>query len=111
VKTFRRLLSGEDVTQLVLRLGLLSLLVVWTFYLIRPFVPILTWANVLAVAFNPVFVLFARILVGRPKLAAPILTVINLAIVIGPAAWLGLGAVEGGKDFAGQLTAGEVAVP
>ena len=97
--------------QLVIRLGLLALLIVWTFVLIRPFVPILVWAAVLAVALNPMFVALAKILGGRPKLAAVILTLINLAIVIGPAAWLGLGAVDGIKDLAGQLTAGELAIP
>ncbi|WP_247312005.1 AI-2E family transporter [Bradyrhizobium sp. 141] len=111
MKTLRQLLTGEDVIQLVIRLGLLALLIVWTFYLIRPFVTILVWALVLAVAFNPVFVLLARILGGRAKLAAAILTAINLAIVIGPAAWLGLGAVEGIRDFAGELAAGDLAIP
>lgn len=97
--------------QLVIRLGLLALLIAWTFFLIRPFVTILAWAFVLAVALNPVFILLAKILGGRPKLAAAILTAVNLCIVIGPAAWLGLGAVEGITDFAGQLIAGELAVP
>jgi predicted PurR-regulated permease PerM len=36
---------------------------------------------------------------------------INLAIVIGPATWLGLGAVEGIKKIAGQLDTGELVVP
>ncbi|MCJ9699524.1 MULTISPECIES: AI-2E family transporter [unclassified Bradyrhizobium] len=111
MKTLRQLLTGEDVIQLVIRLGLLALLIVWTFYLVRPFVTILVWALVLAVAFNPVFVLLAKILGGRAKLAAVILTAINLAIVIGPAAWLGLGAVDGIRAFAGELAAGDLAIP
>jgi predicted PurR-regulated permease PerM len=97
--------------QLVIRLGLLALLIIWTFVLIRPFVPILAWAAVLAVALNPVFTMLAKILGGRPKLAAVILTLICLAVLIGPAAWLGLGAVEGTKDLARQLTAGELEIP
>jgi predicted PurR-regulated permease PerM len=97
--------------QLVIRLGLLALLIIWTFVLIRPFVPILAWAAVLAVALNPVFMMLAKILGGRPKLAAVILTLICLAVLIGPAAWLGLGAVEGTKDLARQLTAGELEIP
>ncbi|WP_177234297.1 AI-2E family transporter [Bradyrhizobium sp. cf659] len=111
MKTLRQLLTGEDVIQLVIRLGLLALLIVWTFYLIRPFVTILVWALVLAVALNPAFVLLAKILGGRTRLAAVLLTVVNLAIVIGPAAWLGLGAVDGIKDFADELAAGDLAIP
>ena len=111
VRTLRQLLSAEEIVQLVIRLGLLALLIFWTLVLIRPFVPILAWSVVLAVALNPVFERLAKILGGRPKLAATILTVISLAIVIGPATWIGLGAVEGTKDIAEQLTSGEVVVP
>ncbi len=111
MKAIRQLFTAEDTIQLVIRLGLLAVLIVWTFVLIRPFVTILAWAFVLAVAFNPLFVLLSNSLGGRPKLAAGILTAINLAIVIGPAAWLGLGALDGIKDFAQQVSAGELAIP
>jgi len=111
LKTLRQYWPGEDIIQLAVRLGLLVLLIYWTFVLIRPFVPILAWSIVLAVAFYPVFRLLARLLGGRPKLAAVILTVINLAIVIGPATWLGLSAIEGVKQFSGDLTAGNFVVP
>lgn len=35
----------------------------------------------------------------------------NLAVVIGPATWLGMGAVDGITDLAAQVTAGELHVP
>jgi predicted PurR-regulated permease PerM len=111
LKTARQFRSGEDLIQLAIRLGLLAFLIYWTFVLIRPFVPILVWSIVLAVALYPVFGLLARLLGGRPRLAAAILTVVNLGIVIGPATWLGLSAVEGVKDFAANLSAGNLMVP
>src|SRR5258707_4381596 len=111
LKTLRQFLSGEDVIQLAIRLGLLALLIIWTFILIRPFVPILAWSAVLAVAFYPVFSWLAKFLGGRLKTAAAILTVINLGIVIGPATWLGLSAVEGVRELAGELSSGDLVVP
>lgn len=111
MKTLRQYLPGDDVIQLAIRLGLLALLIYWTFVLMRPFVPILAWSIVLAVALYPVFSLISRLLGGRPRLAAAILTMINLGIVIGPATWLGLSAVEGVKDLAGYLATGTLAVP
>jgi predicted PurR-regulated permease PerM len=111
LKTIRQLGSGEDLIQLAIRLGLLAFLIYWTFVLIRPFVPILAWSIVLAVALYPVFHLLSRLLGGRPRLAAVILTVINLMIVIGPATWLGLSAVEGVKEVAARLSAGNLMVP
>jgi predicted PurR-regulated permease PerM len=111
LKTLRQLLSGEDVIQLAIRLGLLAFLIYWTFVLIRPFVPILAWSAVLAVAFYPVFSWLAKSLGGRPRTAAAILTVINLGIVIGPATWLGLSAVDGVRELAGKISAGDLVVP
>jgi predicted PurR-regulated permease PerM len=111
LRTIRQLLAGEDEIQLAVRLALLALLVYWSFVVVRPFVPILAWSVVLAVALYPVFNWLSRLLGNRPKLAAAVVTVINLVIVIGPATWLGLGAVEGFRDFAEQLSAGTVAIP
>jgi predicted PurR-regulated permease PerM len=111
LKTLRQYLPGDDVIQLAIRLGLLAFLIYWTFVLIRPFVPILVWSIVLAVALYPVFGLLARLLGGRPRLAAAILTVVNLGIVIGPATWLGLSALEGVREFAASLSAGNLVVP
>lgn len=111
LKTVRQLRAGDDVVQLLVRLGLLALLIFWTFVLIQPFATILVWALVLAVALNPVFILLAKILGDRPKLAAATITIVILIVIVGPAAWLGVGAVEGIKDFAGQLGAGDLAVP
>jgi predicted PurR-regulated permease PerM len=111
LRTLRQLLSGENVIQLAIRLALLAFLIYWTIVIIRPFIPILAWSLVLAVAFYPVFRWLAKALGGRPKLAATVLTLINLAIVIGPATWLGLGAVEGIRELAERLSGGNLLVP
>jgi predicted PurR-regulated permease PerM len=108
LNTLRQLVSAEKVIQLVIRVGLLALLIVWTFLIIRPFVPILTWSAVIAVAFHPVFSWLAKRLGGRPRTAATILTLIMLGIVIGPAAWLGLSAVDGIRDLASQIGTGDL---
>lgn len=111
LKRLRQLLSGDDVIQLVIRLGLLALLIYWTIVLIRPFIPILAWSIVLAVALYPVFKILSKILGDRPRLAAIILTALNLTIVIGPATWLGLSAVDGLREFATNLGSGNLIVP
>ncbi|MBP0113430.1 AI-2E family transporter [Bradyrhizobium vignae] len=108
MKTLRQLLSAEDIVQFVIRLGLLGLLILWTFIVIRPFVPILCWSAVLAVAFHPVFAWLAGRLGGSPRTASAVLTLVTLGIVIGPAAWLGLSAVEGIRDLAGQIGSGDL---
>jgi len=111
LRPIRQLLAGEDEIQLAVRLALLALLVYWSFVVLRPFVPILAWSVVLAVALYPVFRWLSDVLGNRPKVAAAALTLVNLGIVIGPATWLGLGAVDGLHHFAAQLSAGTLTIP
>ncbi len=111
LRVFRESQSGEQIVQLAIRLGLLAFLLYWSFILIRPFIPILAWSLVLTVALFPAFSLLSAYLGDRPKLAALIITLVNLAIVIGPATWLGLGLIDGLRSFAAQLSAGTLSIP
>jgi predicted PurR-regulated permease PerM len=111
LRTLRQLFSGEDVIQHAIRIALLAFLIYWAFVIVRPFVPILAWSVVLAVALYPVYGGLAKILGGRPKLAASIITIVNLGIIVGPATWLGLSAAEGVKEIAGEVSAGDLAIP
>ncbi len=97
--------------QLAVRLTLLAFLLYWSFVLVRPFIPMLAWAVVLTVALYPPYDRLALHLGGRRKLAAAIVTIISLLIIIGPVAWLGVGVIDGLRDFAGKLDAGTLAIP
>src|ERR1700742_1630412 len=110
-RIFRQNMSGDEITQLALRLGMLAFLVYWSFVLVRPFIPILVWSMVLTVALYPSYDWLSVHLGGRPKLAAATITVIILAIIIGPVTWLGFGLVDGLQDIASELDAGTLAVP
>jgi predicted PurR-regulated permease PerM len=107
----RQTTSGGKVIQLAVRLGLLAFLVYWSFVLVRPFIPILAWSMVLTVALYPAYNWLSVHLGDRPKLAAAIITVISLAIIIGPVTWLGYGVIDGVQDFARELDAGALDIP
>jgi len=102
---------GEEVIQIAIRLGLLALLIYWSFILLEPFIPILAWSVVLAVALYPVFDWLSGHLGHRPRIAAALLTVVVLAVFLGPAAWLGLGLVDGVRSISDQLTSGNLTIP
>jgi predicted PurR-regulated permease PerM len=110
MKVFRQTRSGDEITQLAVRLGLLAFLLYWSFVIVRPFIPILAWSMVLTVALYPTYNWLSVHLGGRPKLASVIITVINLAIVIGPMTWLGLGLIDGLQHFAAELSAGTLTI-
>ncbi|HUN97497.1 MAG TPA: AI-2E family transporter [Bradyrhizobium sp.] len=103
--------SGDAVIHTAIRLVLLALLVYWSFVLLRPFLPILIWSIVLAVALYPFFDWLSSHLGHRPRLAAILTTLIVLAVFLGPATWLGIGLVDGLKDISDQLTSGDLVLP
>ena len=80
--------------ELTIRLGVLGLLLFFSFLLVRPFISIAIWSVVLTVALYPVYSSIVDLLGGRRRLAAAVLTLFSLLIVIGPATWLVLGLIE-----------------
>jgi len=111
LRAFRESRSGEEVIQLAIRLGLLAGLIFWCFVLVRPFIPVLAWSVVLAVALDPLYAWLSDHLGRRPRLAAGLITVVAVAIVIGPATWLGVGLIEGLRSISDQLSADTLTLP
>jgi predicted PurR-regulated permease PerM len=96
---------------LLIRLGFLGLLANWSLLLVRPFLTVVIGSAVLAAALFPVFDWIATRLGARRKLAALLLTILNLLIVTGPVTWLGLGLIENLHTLAERLDAGTLSVP
>jgi predicted PurR-regulated permease PerM len=97
--------------QLTIRLGVLGLLLYWSFLLIRPFVTIAVWSAVLTVALYPAYNWMVYWLGGRRRLAAALLTLVCLLVVIGPATWLVLGLIDSLRTLSSQLDLSTVAAP
>jgi predicted PurR-regulated permease PerM len=101
-------LSAEAV-DIAIRLGLLALLIFWSWQIVAPFLTILVWSAILAVALYPLFDRLKTWL-NRPKLAATVVTLLCLSVVVAPVAWLGYGLVNGAEFVAKKLEAG-ISVP
>jgi predicted PurR-regulated permease PerM len=97
--------------EVALHLGLVGILLYWTFILIKPFIPIGVWSVVLTVALYPVFDWLRTRLGGRSSLAAAAITILGLLIVLGPATWLGIGLIEGSRTIIQRIEHGELTVP
>jgi predicted PurR-regulated permease PerM len=99
------------VIQIAIRLGLLALLIYWSFLLLKPFIPILAWSAVLAVALYPIYDWLSEHLGHRPRIAAAVMTLVVLAVFLGPATWLGFGLVDGLLSISDQLTSADLTIP
>jgi len=97
--------------ELTIRLGVLGLLLYWSFFLIHPFITIAIWSVVLTVALYPVYDWMADRLGGRRRLAAALITLLSLLIVIGPATWLALGLIDSLRTLSDRLDLSILALP
>lgn len=101
----------DDVFELIARLGLFALLLFWAAVLIRPFVFLALWSLILTVTLYPAFDWTARVLGGRRKLAAAIVTALALAVFTGPVIWLGSSLMTALTTLSERLGAGTITIP
>lgn len=97
--------------ELALRLGILAVLLYWSFLLVRPFITIAIWSVVLTVALYPAYDRAVSWLGGHRRLAAALLTFVTLLIVIGPATWLVLSLIESLRTLSDKLDLSALALP
>ena len=97
--------------ELTVRLGVLGLLLYFSFLLVRPFISIAIWSVVLTVALYPVYEWMVHLLGGRRRLAAALLTLLTLLIVIGPATWLAFGLIDSLRILSERLDPSALALP
>jgi predicted PurR-regulated permease PerM len=103
--------SNEAFVVLAIRLVCLGLLAYWALILIRPFLTIIVWSIIIAVALYPIFEWLSAKLYGRRALAAITITLLSLLVIFGPATWLGLSLAESVQILSARFSEGTIAVP
>ena len=94
-----------------IRIGLIALLVIWCFEVVRPFIQPIVWGIILAIAIHPVHLSLCRVMGGRRRLSATILVVGCLLLLIVPSVMITTSLVESATELAGKLEEGEIKVP
>jgi predicted PurR-regulated permease PerM len=103
--------AGPFAVEPVLRVAALGLLLYACVLLLLPFISILVWSVVVAVALNPVFKWISVGVGGRPRLAAVLVTLLGLIVVIGPATWLTLGLIESARAIYDHFDLAKMSLP
>ena len=76
--------AALNVIEVAIRLGLLTLLAVWCFLIVAPFILPVMWGIIIAVAIYPLFTKLKSALGGRNKLASTVYILLALALFITP---------------------------
>jgi len=99
------------VLEAAIRIGLLVLLVVWCFNIVRPFILPVLWGAIFAVALYPFFLKLQTMLGGRTKLAATLMTLVALALLIIPTVILSQSLVENAQKLSTEIEAETLTIP
>jgi predicted PurR-regulated permease PerM len=86
--------SNDELLLLAIRIVCLGFLGYWSLILIRPFLTIIVWSMIIAVALYPIFDWLSVKLYGHRALAAIAITILSLLVMLGPATWLALSLAE-----------------
>jgi predicted PurR-regulated permease PerM len=80
-------LRFEKLVDTIVRLAVLFFLLGWCFTILRPFVLVLIWSAVIAIAIAPLHIIFTKMFRNRKALAAVVLTILMLSVLIIPS-WM-----------------------
>ena len=94
-----------------IHIGLAVLLTTACLLILRPFVPLVTWGIIIAVAAYPSFKRLEALLGGRGTLAAAIFTLILLTLLIVPVVLLAGTLVDGVQTMATHFRDGTLVIP
>jgi predicted PurR-regulated permease PerM len=94
-----------------IHVGLVVLLLYWCFQIGRPFIGIIVWGIIIAVAIHPGYNWLKSALGGSGRLAATLITLLALIILLVPTYMLSGSLIESAKDYSAHLDAGTLSVP
>jgi predicted PurR-regulated permease PerM len=101
----------EKIVDILIRLGLLALLVMWCFDILRPFILILIWAVVIAIAVYPIHQIVMKLFRGRKALSVIVITIIMLSIIIIPSTMIIYSLYDGINHIREMYVSGKPLIP
>jgi predicted PurR-regulated permease PerM len=96
---------------LAIRIVCLGFLAYWSLILIRPFLTIIVWSIIIAVALYPIFDWLSAKFYGHRALAASVITILSLLVMLGPATWLALSLADTVRKLLARLGDGTLTFP
>jgi predicted PurR-regulated permease PerM len=101
----------KPVLEMAIKLGVIFILVFWCFRIVEPFVLLMCWGIIVAIALHPIFLKLRSILGGSSKLSATLLVLILVSSLIIPTIMLTESLVEGAQTLAHAGESGDLQIP
>ena len=92
-------------------IGLVGLILFWCFRIGRPFLEIIAWGIIIAVAIHPIYDRLKSALGGRGRLAATLITLLALILLLVPTFMLSESLIGTMQEYSAQLEEGTLRMP
>lgn len=99
------------IIEVAIRLALTFIIVVLCFKIIEPFIILVVWGIIIAVAIFPLYTKLTLALGGRDKLAATLYTLLTLALLVGPSAMVSSSIISTSSHLAVSFNEGTLTIP
>src|SRR5210317_866726 len=103
--------STAQAIEIAIRLGLIFLILAWCLQILTPFISIIVWGAIIAVALYKPFLKLVDKLGGRKKLAVVLVAVLGIAIILIPVISLSSSMVDSATKLGTQVSEGTLHVP
>lgn len=100
--------STAQAIEIAIRLGLIFLILAWCLRILTPFISIIAWAAIIAVALHVPFLKLVEKLGGRKKLAVTLFALIGIAIILVPIISLSSSMIDGTTKLGTQISEGTI---
>ena len=94
-----------------LRLGFIALLFVMSYLILKPFIGIVLWAIIIAVALFPLHKKFSKLLGNRGKLSVTLIVILGITLIVIPSIMFTASTVDSLKTFSESMEKGMLTVP
>jgi predicted PurR-regulated permease PerM len=94
-----------------IHIGLVVLLLFWCFKIGQPFLQMIVWGIIIAVAIHPAYVRLKSALGGRGRLAATLITLLALIFLLVPTYLLSESLINSAREYSAHLKEGTLSVP
>lgn len=95
----------------IIKIAILGILVLWTFFLLKPFLVPIIWGIILAIAIEPFFRKIVKLLGGKRSLAAVLFLVATFVLLVIPTLFLVMDSIDTVQSLTEQMKDRPLVIP
>lgn len=104
--------TSQNPTDIYIKIVILTILLIWSFLIVKPFITIIIWSVLVAVALYPFYMKVINLFKGKKKsLVTGLFIFLLLAIIVTPTISLTKSIVSSSMNFKKSFEAGTIAIP